>query len=379
MKNTMKKIAAVLTAIALTASFTACSNTASSSTSTTGSAAAQSTAAKDFKIGVIQYATHPSLDNCYNGFKAGLEEAGYKDGSNITIDFQNAQGDNSNGDLIAKNMVSKKYDLIMCDSHAYLSSPLAGFTAIGDAKPMPVRIPYGCFIPQQLEGLLVGAKAISGERDATSFCRMNADMVNQGYALGCAAAAALAAGGRVREVDLAALRRELRAAGVLPDWAFADREAVAAEILPAADDKRLQEMLTFPAAEAVPLLEERWRGLTPPAAEENPFTSERSTVALALAWYGSAVGGDLIRELLELARKKRMHLTMPPVNPDRTRLNDRRDTTCDFHRVNRLLTMAGRSGAEGFTAVLAAILDDTAGPGEPVARIMNAPFRKCHR
>ncbi len=258
----------------------------------------------------------------------------------------------------------------MCDSHAYLSSPLAGFTAIGDAKPMPVRIPYGCFIPQQLEGLLVGAKAISGERDATSFCRMNADMVNQGYALGCAAAAALAAGGRVREVDLTALRRELRAAGVLPDWAFADREAVAAEILPAADDKRLQEMLTFPAAEAVPLLEERWRRLTPPAAEENPFTSERSTVALALAWYGSAVGGDLIRELLELARKERMHLTMPPVNPDRTRLNDRRDTTCDFHRVNRLLTMAGRSGAEGFTAVLAAILDDTAGPGEPVARIM---------
>jgi len=142
MKNTMKKIAAVLTAIALAASFTACSNTASSSTSTTGSAAAQSTAAKDFKIGVIQYATHPSLDNCYNGFKAGLEEAGYKDGSNITIDFQNAQGDNSNGDLIAKNMVSKKYDLIMgIATPAAMSAYSAAkstdipvvFTAVSDA------------------------------------------------------------------------------------------------------------------------------------------------------------------------------------------------------------------------------------------------------
>jgi len=142
MKNTMKKIAAVLTAIALAASFTACSNTASSSTSTTGSAAAQSTAAKNFKIGVIQYATHPSLDNCYNGFKAGLEEAGYKDGSNITIDFQNAQGDNSNGDLIAKNMVSKKYDLIMgIATPAAMSAYSAAkstdipvvFTAVSDA------------------------------------------------------------------------------------------------------------------------------------------------------------------------------------------------------------------------------------------------------
>jgi putative tryptophan/tyrosine transport system substrate-binding protein len=107
MKNTMKKLAATFTAIALAASCAACS----SSSATSGTVA--STAAKNFKIGVIQFATHPSLANCYNGFKAGLEEAGYKDGGNITIDFQNAQGDTSNSDLIAKNMVSKKYDLIM--------------------------------------------------------------------------------------------------------------------------------------------------------------------------------------------------------------------------------------------------------------------------
>jgi hypothetical protein len=64
-----------------------------------------------------------------------------------------------------------------------------------------------------------------------------------------------------------------------------------------------------------------------------------------------------------------MHLTMPPVNPDRTRLHDRRDATCDYHRVNRLLVMAGLSGADDFTAPLAAIIGDTPGPGDPVARI----------
>ena len=125
-------------AIALAASFAACSATSTAS----ASGAAASTAAKSLKIGVIQYATHPSLANCYNGFKAGLEEAGYKDGGNVTIDFQNAQGDNSNSDLIAKNMVSKKYDLIMgIATPAAMSAYSAAkstdipvvFTAVSDA------------------------------------------------------------------------------------------------------------------------------------------------------------------------------------------------------------------------------------------------------
>lgn len=142
MKNTMKKLAVAITAIGLAASFTACSSTAAASNPSAANSAAGSTAAKNYKIGVIQYAPHPSLDNCYTGFKAGLEEAGLKDGSNITIDFQNAQGDNSNGDLIAKNMVSKKYDLIMgIATPAAMSAYSAAkstdipvvFTAVSDA------------------------------------------------------------------------------------------------------------------------------------------------------------------------------------------------------------------------------------------------------
>lgn len=110
MKNTVKKILTVFTALAMAASFAACSSAPTPSASSAPTAAP---AAKNFKIGVIQYAPHPSLDNCYTGFKKGLEEAGLKEGVNFTIDFQNAQGEASNSDLIAKNMVSKKYDLIM--------------------------------------------------------------------------------------------------------------------------------------------------------------------------------------------------------------------------------------------------------------------------
>lgn len=110
MKNTIKKLVSVFTATVLAASLAACT---SSPAASSGAAATGSNPAKNYKIGVIQYAPHPSLDNCYKGFQAGLEAAGLTAGKDFTIDFQNAQGDASNSDLIAKNMVSKQYDLIM--------------------------------------------------------------------------------------------------------------------------------------------------------------------------------------------------------------------------------------------------------------------------
>ena len=47
-------------------------------------------------IGVIQYMPHASLDEAYEGFVDGLAEAGYVDGDNIKIDFQNASGEATN-------------------------------------------------------------------------------------------------------------------------------------------------------------------------------------------------------------------------------------------------------------------------------------------
>lgn len=65
------------------------------------------------KVGVIQFASHPSLDNCYSGLVKGLEAAGYKNGENIEIDFQNSMGQSETASQLAKNMVSKQYDLIV--------------------------------------------------------------------------------------------------------------------------------------------------------------------------------------------------------------------------------------------------------------------------
>lgn len=103
MKHTMmKKVVAGIMSVALIAGLaTGCSNgqTATSEDAVT--------------VGVIQYATHPSLDNCYEGFKQGLEEAGFVEGENLVLDFQNGQNDAGTVDMAAKNMVSKQEDMVV--------------------------------------------------------------------------------------------------------------------------------------------------------------------------------------------------------------------------------------------------------------------------
>lgn len=69
--------------------------------------------AEDKAIGLIQYATHPSLDNCTTGFLLGLAEGGYAEGENVTVDMQNAMGDMANSDMQAKNMAAKKMDMLV--------------------------------------------------------------------------------------------------------------------------------------------------------------------------------------------------------------------------------------------------------------------------
>ena len=67
---------------------------------------------KVIKIGVIQLVEHSALDANYKGFVDGLEEAGYVDGDNIKIDYQNAQGEQANCVTIAQKFVNGKDDLI---------------------------------------------------------------------------------------------------------------------------------------------------------------------------------------------------------------------------------------------------------------------------
>lgn len=67
---------------------------------------------KVFKIGISQYAAHPSLDAATEGFKKALEEKGLK----VEFDEQNAQGETANVQTISNNFVGDKVDLIFANA-----------------------------------------------------------------------------------------------------------------------------------------------------------------------------------------------------------------------------------------------------------------------
>lgn len=78
-----------------------------------GAAGQASTKSKNMvTVGIAQIAPHGSLDNCREGFLAGLEESGYVKGENIVFDYRNAEGDTSNAAMITDTFVGKQYDLI---------------------------------------------------------------------------------------------------------------------------------------------------------------------------------------------------------------------------------------------------------------------------
>jgi len=79
------------------------------------------------RIGIAQFANHPSLDNCRVGFLQGLAEAGFVEGENLTVDYQNAQTDMGLAAIISSAFVTSGMDLI-----AAIATPMA-VTAVNTA------------------------------------------------------------------------------------------------------------------------------------------------------------------------------------------------------------------------------------------------------
>lgn len=68
---------------------------------------------KQIKIGVLQYVTHDSLDQIYQGIKEGLKESGYDEADNLTIDFMNAEGNQSQVQTMSKKLVDNGNQLLI--------------------------------------------------------------------------------------------------------------------------------------------------------------------------------------------------------------------------------------------------------------------------
>ncbi len=83
-------------------------------------------------IGIVQIIEHPSLNTIRESMVAELAALGYKDGENITIDYQNAQNDQTNLKTIAQKFVNSKYDLIVA-----IATPSAQ-AVVGETKDIPI-------------------------------------------------------------------------------------------------------------------------------------------------------------------------------------------------------------------------------------------------
>ena len=112
----MKKIIAVMLAIIMLLAFAGCGETQNEKNSV-------------LKIGIIQYMSHPSLDNCYNGVISALESSGIQ----YTVDYQIGSGNSADSDCtsFAKNMVAANYDMIIA-----IATPAAksAFAATDDTE-----------------------------------------------------------------------------------------------------------------------------------------------------------------------------------------------------------------------------------------------------
>jgi len=64
-------------------------------------------------VAIVQYVEHPSLDTIRESIITQLAAEGYVEGENLTIDYQNAQADQSNLNTIASKFVGENADLII--------------------------------------------------------------------------------------------------------------------------------------------------------------------------------------------------------------------------------------------------------------------------
>ena len=126
------KITAVLLALAMVIAFAACggktepATTGTDASATSGTDAQSVSSDKTFKIGVIQLLEHDALNANYQGF---LDKINELLPGQVTIDYQNAQGEQTNCTTIVNKFVSDGVDMIFA-----IATPAAqaAKTATGD-------------------------------------------------------------------------------------------------------------------------------------------------------------------------------------------------------------------------------------------------------
>jgi hypothetical protein len=110
------------------------------------------------------------------------------------------------------------------DSHGFSVHPIFLLRA-PDMHAVSTYIPFRCMLPEGLEGIAVTGLGVSAHRDAMPIIRMQADIQNQGYAIGTAAAMAVAEKTTIRNINIKKLQRKLVDMGALGENVLTDSDS----------------------------------------------------------------------------------------------------------------------------------------------------------
>ena len=128
----LRKTMAGVLACAMLATLAGCGSGGASSAGSTASAASGASGSAEgatYRVGVCQLMQHPALDSATQGFQDALTEAF---GDAVTVDVENASGDNSNCATIINSFVSSNVDLILANA----TTPLQAAAAATDTIPI---------------------------------------------------------------------------------------------------------------------------------------------------------------------------------------------------------------------------------------------------
>lgn len=184
------------------------------------------------------------------------------------------------------------------DSHTFSVHPYLETEHPGKTVGITARLPYRCLIPKGMEGILVTGLSMSVEHDALAVARMQANIQNQGYAIGLAAATAAKENKGVRDIDIRALQKRLVDMGALPESVLTEVDSYpvpkarleeAVKTLP--DHYKGASFLFAAPEESIPLLKAAYAAATDP--------EKKLIYAHVLGLLGDNTGVDTLIEVLD--------------------------------------------------------------------------------
>lgn len=163
MKN-LKRLTAIVLVLALFA-LAGCSgggnSSANNSSSSSLSAAENASTGEVYKIGLVQYVEHTSLDMIREAFLSRLDEWGY-DETKVSVDYKNASGDTSTLNTICQQFVGDEVDMIVA-----IATPAAQ-TAISATEGTDIKVVFSAVNNPESDLGIANTDASEGNVTGTS-------------------------------------------------------------------------------------------------------------------------------------------------------------------------------------------------------------------